>query len=403
MFQLQTVRSLFDATSSKTGAAHGGELLELAPGGSGLSEALLDEPGGFLWWYLDLIDDDGSGLVVIWSFGLPFLPGYADAARRGEAPPPSERPSLNVCVYDRGELDFYLLQEFDASQVDWQAGDDGDRWNFGDSRIVSELEGDQRVVELDLALEVPGLDEVTRIRVDGRGQASHFGDGQHEPGRRTDEPLPVHDWVPLVCVCCGEATVRVGKQVRQIQGRLYHDRNGGRRPLHQLGIDAWIWGRIALPGRELIYYLLDGVDEQDQCLVLSIDDAGRIDRIEDCQLERTATSVNLGGLRWWPSLTLNLGADEQLRVDLGDVVDSGPFYLRSVLEAVDQSGARYRGIGEICRPDRVDLTRHRPLVRMRVHRQEGANSMWLPLFTGPRRGRVRRLLASWVPGNGGES
>jgi carotenoid 1,2-hydratase len=39
----------------------------------------------------------------------------------------------------------------------------------------------------------------------------------------------------------------------------------------------------------------------------------------------------------------------------------------------------------------VDLDLHRPFVRMRVHRTEAPSSFWLPLFSGPREGRWRRL------------
>ena len=59
----------------------------------------LTAPGGFVWWYLDLTDGAGNGVVLIWSFGLPFLPGYADAARKGQGQSPASRPSLNVAVY----------------------------------------------------------------------------------------------------------------------------------------------------------------------------------------------------------------------------------------------------------------------------------------------------------------
>jgi len=52
-----------------------------------LDRRLLEAPGGFAWWYLDALDARGDGLVVIWSFGLPFLPGYRSASRRGLAPP----------------------------------------------------------------------------------------------------------------------------------------------------------------------------------------------------------------------------------------------------------------------------------------------------------------------------
>ena len=46
--------------------------------------------------------------------------------------------------------------------------------------------------------------------------------------------------------------------------------------------------------------------------------------------------------------------------------------------------------------DRIDLGWQRPLVRMRVQRADGDNSIWLPLFTGPKTGRVQRLLRGFV-------
>ena len=46
----------------------------------------------------------------------------------------------------------------------------------------------------------------------------------------------------------------------------------------------------------------------------------------------------------------------------------------------------------------IDLDWQRPLVRMRVQRADGRNSMWLPLFTGPKPGRVQRLLRQFVGG-----
>ena len=82
------------------------QMITLTTSESQVPGDIVEAAGGFFWWYVDVIDAQGDGFVIIAAFGLPFLPGYADAARRGEAPPPSERPSLNVCVYDRGELDF---------------------------------------------------------------------------------------------------------------------------------------------------------------------------------------------------------------------------------------------------------------------------------------------------------
>jgi hypothetical protein len=65
-------------------------------------------------------------------------------------------------------------------------------------------------------------------------------------------------------------------------------------------------------------------------------------------------------------------------------------------EARTAAGELALGWSELCRPDRVDLAPHRPFVKMRVHRAAGPNSIWLPLFTGPRSGRVSRLVRQLI-------
>ena len=59
-------------------------------------------PGGFTWFYVDIVDDQGQGATLIWSWGLPFLPGYAAASRAGRPQLPIERPSVNLVVYGGG-------------------------------------------------------------------------------------------------------------------------------------------------------------------------------------------------------------------------------------------------------------------------------------------------------------
>ncbi len=372
-------------------------MIHLSSPGSGLSKGLLEARGGFLWWYLDLVDEAGNGLVAIWSYGLPFLPGYASAARRGQAPMASRRPSLTVSVYRQGELDVYLLQEYGPDEVVWEATGTGDRWEYGESRLESVVVGGERQVELDLRLEIPGMDEPLRVVAKSQGPGVYEEGQGHEPAVRAEAPLPDHDWTPILCAAPGRVILEGPEGQELISGRVYHDRNGGRRPLHDLGIDSWVWGRVALPGEEFIYYVLDGVDGEQECLFLRIGEDGRREPVEGCVLKRCRTRKNLGGLRWWPTMTVERGGEEWLRIEHRDVVDSGPFYLRSVLRAWDGRG-EYRGIAEVCEPDRVDLAVHRPLVKMRVHRRRGENSMWLPLFSGPKKGRVSRLLKSVMGG-----
>ena len=80
-----------------------------------MTAAALQRPGGFAWWYLDLVDDNGYGLVLIWAWGLPFLPGLARDARRGQPSLPRERPAISFALYEGGRCTCYLLQEAPAA------------------------------------------------------------------------------------------------------------------------------------------------------------------------------------------------------------------------------------------------------------------------------------------------
>lgn len=383
-------------------------LIDLSPAGAGLSPNLLTAPGGFLWWYADLIDEKGNGLVVIWSFGLPFLPGYASAARRGNPPRPVQKPSLNVSIYRRGRPDFYLLQEFAPDEVQWLADDDGDRWTFGKSRLRSYVDDGQRHLHLDLHLQVPSMARPTTIELMASGPGRWDEPGCHDPAHRCHAPLPEHDWTPLLCACPGRADINIDGRPSTFEGRLYHDRNGGAIPLQDLGIEDWIWGRVALPEGDFIFYVLQGSQGLYESLYLLVDEEGATKRLTNCHLRRGKARKNLSGLTWWPEMAVEVDHRDWLHIEHRHVVDSGPFYLRSILEARNRRGETSRGIAEFCQPHRIDRMLHRPLVNMRVHRRPGrddadrANSSWLPLFTGPRRGRLLRQLRSLLSSFGGD-
>jgi hypothetical protein len=354
---------------------------------------LLDAPGGFAWWYADMVDEHGNGFVLIWSFGLPFLPGYASAARRGQAPPAGERPSLNLATYREGELDFYLLQEFDPSDVSWE--DDGETWIFGENRLTSHVEAGTRVMRAEFSTDVPGTGGRLEGTIEITGtQRKPFG------GETPVEGLPEHDWTPLTVLANGRADLHFPDGTDWYsEGRAYHDRNGGDVPLHEVGIDHWIWGRAPFEDRELIYYLLWPTPDADPvALGMEITPDGTTTVHEELQVSRGEASRNMGGLRWWRDLDLSIDGQPWLTVTHEWVVDSGPFYMRYLTRATAPDGATATGVGELCEPDRIDLGRHRPLVRMRVHQPQGRNSVWLPLFSGPREGRVSRLIKSFLPG-----
>ena len=67
-------------------------------------------PGAFSWWYVDLIDESGNGLVLIWGFALPFLAPGDDAIAM-------QHPFLNVAVYEGGVTTCYHLEELAPDAV----------------------------------------------------------------------------------------------------------------------------------------------------------------------------------------------------------------------------------------------------------------------------------------------
>ena len=349
-----------------------------------LDRELLHAAGGFAWWYLDAIDPQGNGVVVIWSFGLPFLPGYRAASRRGEAPSARERPSLNVAVYREGREAFYLLQEYPTHDASW----DGEEWRFGDSVLRSEVRGGRRQASLSLDCPLPG----TRDRLRGRIALDGV---PRRPTASAQPTLDDHDWSPLTGPATVDASLRVGsRSILDFAGRGYHDRNGSRTPFDRLGIDHWVWGRVPMPDRELIYYVLwpegGGAPE---ALALEIDDAGQT-RDVPVRARLTGERRARYGMPYWARVEL-LDPDGGAWLDVrhGALLDDGPFYLRFGTEAT-RGGGRAHGTGELVRPGRVDLAPMRPFVKMRVHHTEAPTSRLNPLFLGPRRGRWRRQLGT---------
>lgn len=369
-------------------------MIEIGGPEDGVPRALLERAGAFAWWYADLVDERGDGLVLIWSWGLPFLPGYAGAARRGAPQRPVDRPSVNVVLYRAGRPAFYLLQEHPADGAFPHPGDLSLEQRIGRCRFVRETRAGRLSLVATLDCAVPGTDArlTGTVRVEGAAR------GGRSTGDATCAP---HVWTPLTGPAIGEADLAFGGEpLARLRGRAYHDRNHGTVPLHDLGIERWIWGRVPLADRERIYYLLwpEGGGAP-LALGMDVDAEGCVTRVEP-EVETMDERRGPAGLRRPGGLALRVDGRPWLSVVHRRVADEGPFYLRLLTEAATGEGERALGWGELCRPDRVDLGLHRPFVRMRVHQAVGPNSPWLPLFTGPRRGRVRRLLRHVLSGSG---
>ena len=368
-------------------------MIELCSADCGPDPAVLHSPGGFTWFYVDLVDEHGHGATLIWSWGLPFLPGYAQASRAGRPQLPIDRPSVNLVVYGDGRERFYLLSELSRDQCSWS--DDGRSWRMGGCSFqwidAPARNGDAPtrtlLADLDLALPTGGR-ATGQLRLSGalRRDAPGF------TGIGPVDPSCTHTWTPMLAASEGSLELNTPAGSLRVQGRGYHDRNSAHQPLHGLGIENWWWGRIAMPGRDLIFYRLTpsspGTPPQDVVMEFAADGTCRAPARAELQTGRMTRSW---GLSWPRDAAFEDPAGRPVHIETVARVDNGPFYQRYLLRGRcgDEVG---HGIGENLVPDRVDSDLMRPLVRMRVHRADGPNSMWLPLFSGDADGRVRRLL-----------
>lgn len=358
-------------------------LIQLSPPDHRLSQSLLDAPGGFVWWYAQVLNENGDGAVLIWSWGLPFLPGYASADRRGQAQTPRSRPSFNIAIYKGGQPDFYLLQEFEEGDAHW---DGQNEWTFGRSRFQSKVVDGRRIVDVSLDCDVPGELRLT-------GTFSLEGVARKEGSNEVVDRQ--HDWSPLVGPSTARLNASIGTRQFNIEGRGYHDRNGGEVPMHRLGIKNWLWGQVPLPDRERIYYLLWPQAGEAVVMGLDVFEDGRTEMFHDLDVELGPMRWSYTGSRFPVSLKIRRQGKLWLDIDHRDIVDEGPFYLRWQIIAKTLEHTA-RGIAEYVIPDAIDTDFMRPLVRMRVHHTRRDNSIWLPLFTGPAEGRVKRLVQTWV-------
>ena len=327
-------------------------LLALSDPQRPLDRSLLSTQGAFLWWYLDLVSELGQGLTLIWSWGLPFL------GRR------TSRPSINLALYSNCTCQMYLLEEL--NEAVWGDG----VWTFGRTRIVETVQDGERRLHVDVDLDVPGSSIPLTGHIDARDPLLR---GEDEPGD--------HKWTPLMGLGTGSAALRFGDWSVALDGEAYRDRNEGRVPLDSMGIERWSWGRVSVGGQLFIWY--------------DVDAERRLYRVEDrlvpidSAVEELDPRRDLYGVVWHGRLRfVELG----LEVEQLPPVDRGPFYLRLPVRAT-LDGETGVGWSEVVLPRKLHRPLHQPFVDMRVRRPSG-NSAFLPLFSGPRQGRLRRLVGA---------
>jgi len=191
-------------------------------------------PGGYAWWYLDAVSDDGrNALTIIGFVGSVFSPYYA-FARRNKPVPAENHVALNVALY--GEKRGWAMTERGASALDR----DRDRLVIGPSAM--RWEGCDLVISVqEWGFPLPRR-LVGEIRVTPQvwgGQAFVL----NEQGQ--------HLWHPVSPL----ASVRLDFERPDLswRGTGYLDHNRGDRPIAE-GFEDWNWQRAAHENGALVAY-----------------------------------------------------------------------------------------------------------------------------------------------------
>jgi carotenoid 1,2-hydratase len=192
-------------------------------------------PGGYSWWYVDAISDDGAhGLTIIAFLGSVFSPYYKRSGR-GD---PLAHSALNVALY--GPQARWAMTERGASAVSRDErnlviGPSAVRWN-GECLEITIEERDKRLFN-PFQRRVSGI---VRVYPEALNPVAFALDRAHH-----------HIWHCLAPV----ARIEVEMTSPQVswQGRAYLDHNRGSEPL-EAGFRTWHWSRAHLKEGAVVCY-----------------------------------------------------------------------------------------------------------------------------------------------------
>jgi carotenoid 1,2-hydratase len=275
-------------------------------------------PGGYAWWYLDALSDDGTqGLTIIAFLGSVFSPYYAHARHRGTrsggrvVADPIDHCAINVALYDP-RASRWSMTERDRRRV----VRDATRLAIGPSAL--EWRDGHLRVELDeVAAPLPRRIRGT-IDVATDARASHGVDL---------DPHGRHRWG----VIAPRARVNVALDTPNVawSGEAYADSNRGSAPLEDDFV-RWDWSRTHLAdGRTAVVYEVERRGAGPLSIAQAFDRDGGV---EVCEVPPVAP---LARSRW--------GLDGSVRSDAGTrpmitrSLEDGPFYSRSVVSSTWQS------------------------------------------------------------------
>lgn len=333
--------------ASGAGRSHGGAVGTPCgrdhPGGPDFSQAV--PKGGYVWWYVDGISDDGNHALTIIAFiGSVFSPYYALARRFGRGDP-HNHCALNVALYGCSAKHWALTER---TREDLRR--DARSLQIGPSRL--DWDGDGLVVHVD-EITVPWpsrLKGVVRVRPAALTRCVFDLDGE---GR--------HQWHPVAP--CAEIEVVMERPRLSWRGHGYLDCNFGDEPLEAAFVE-WDWTRAQIGSRTAVLYDTFPRHGPPVSLALRFDPNGRVEEFA------APPRADLPSTIW--RIARHARSDDRTP-HLIKTLEDTPFYARSLV-AAQIAGEQTLGVHESLSLDRVANPIVRAMLPFRMPRRRWRRS-----------------------------
>lgn len=265
--------------------------------------------GGYAWWYVDVLSDDGQlGLTCIVFVGSVFSPRYAAARARGPASAHTY-PAVNLALYRPGGDRWVMTERAPSalarSRDTIEVGHSSMRWE--DDALVIRFDEACATFPSPLPASLRGEVRIMPRFVDGAPVGLDGPGGQHR-------------WFPIAP--SARAEVRLHDPLLRFAGEAYWDANTGQSSLESAFL-GWQWSRMSsAAGTTIAYHTAPRSSGQPCALVRRYDRSGRAQAIA---LE---SGVRLPRTRW--GLDRRIASDEARLVR---TLEDTPFYARSLVAA----------------------------------------------------------------------
>jgi carotenoid 1,2-hydratase len=292
--------------SSGSGPADGGHL---RPARSGLHYRgprfdCAVPHGGYVWWYIDAVSDDGAHALTLIAFvGSVFSPYYASARRRGEADP-LNHCAINMALYGP-RSGRWAMTERGAMQVEREQS----ILSIGSSILC--WTGNALLIAIDevcapLPRRLRGSVRLTPAALCDRSFAL--------------DTAGLHRWSPIAP--CARIEVDLSDPALSWSGSGYLDSNSGAGSLED-AFETWSWSRASVADRTLVLYDIKARETAARSMALQFDANGTV---RDCEMP---PPVPLPCTGWRLSRQTRADAGQNVRV--ARTLEDGPFYSRSLL------------------------------------------------------------------------